>query len=317
MLESQLITKLQEFKKIQPTRKWVDFLFERISLKAEPKETKVVIPYKIKAVEHSFLNPKFRVAFATFGVFFVLTGVVAFAQNSLPGDSLYRVKLLTQDIKVAIAPSKEKPIVKMEINKERLNDLSKVKTETKDTIALANKLKQEINSIPQEISKLEKKQVVLDVSQKVKQQNDELKSLIKKTNLDEKIKNDLNNSIDNSQNKVFTLITETEEFVNNCPNYLKEKVQKIQEYFGNPDNISGFMPEDIIKIKSLVLEAIKFMKAGNCLEAIEKIESIDQILQIHSLETSSSTLGVEEVSVETLAPTPELDSGSGESIPEN
>lgn len=289
MLETELIEKIQGLKKIQPTKKWVDFLFERINSKAQPEESRVFIPSKVKTVSHSFLNPKFRIAFATFGVFFVLASLVAFAQNSLPDSPLYRVKLFTQDMKVAIAPAKEKPIVKMEINKERLNDLSKVKIETKETVALVNKLEEEINSVPQEISKLEKKKVVLDVSQKVKQQNDELKNLIKKTNLSEKVKNDLNNSIDDSQNKVFALITETEELVNNCPDYLKEKVQKIQEYFGNPENISGFMPEDIIKIKSLVLEATKFLKAGNCLEAIEKIESIENILKIQSLEVKVET----------------------------
>ena len=286
MLETQFIEKLQEFKKIKPTQKWVDFVFERITSK---EEAKIFVSPKVKTVKYSFLTPKFRVAFATFGVLFVLTGLVAFAQNSLPGDSLYGVKILTQDIKVAFAPSKEKPIIKMEINKERLNDLSKVKKETKEAVALTNKVKNEIDSIPQEISKLEKKKVVLDVSQKVKQQNDELKSLIEKTNLNEKIKGDLNNSIDNSQNKVFALINETEELINNCPSYLGEKIQKIKDYFENPENLKSFIPEDIIKIKSLVLEATKLLKAGNCLEAIEKMESIENIMKIHSLEVKVET----------------------------
>lgn len=284
MLETELIQKLKEFQKIKPSKNWVDFVFLKItSLKGSPK---VVLPPKVKVVKHSYLFPQYRVAFASLAIFFVLFSSVAFAKHSLPGSPFYPLKILIQNTRIALASSKEKPLVRLEVAKERLNDLSKVKPANEKIVELANKLKNEIDSIPEEIKKIEKKQVVLSISEKVKEKNEELKNIIDKSPLNKETKEELNSIISESQNKVLSLITETSEFINNCPTYLEEKINNLKTYFFTNENLTSWTPEEIIKVRALLTETEKFMKAGNCLEAIEKIESIEKIMKIHSLENT-------------------------------
>lgn len=282
VLEKELIQKLKEFQKIKPSKDWVDFVFFKItSLKSSPK---VVISPKVKLIKHLYLFPQYKTAFASLIVFFVLLSSISFAKNSLPGSPFYPLKILMQDTRIALASSKEKPLVKLEVAKERLNDLSKVKKPNEKIVELANKLKNEINSVPEEIKKIEKKQLVLNLSEKVKEKNEELKNIIEKSSLNKETKEDLNSVISESQNKVLSLITETSEFINNCPTYLEEKINNLKDYFFNNENLTTWTPEEIIKVRALLIETEKFMKAGNCLEAIEKIESIEKIMKIHSLE---------------------------------
>lgn len=283
MLETELIEKLKEFQKIKPTKSWVDFIFIKItSLKIVPKER---VFYKARVTKQSLFFPQYKIAFAAFAFFFIVFSSIAFANYSLPGSPFYPLKILIQEAKIAIAPIKEKPLVRLEIAKERLNDWSKVKPTNNEKITeLTNKLKEEINSVPEEIKKIEKKQVVLNLSQKVKEKNEELQNIVDKSLLDKEVKENLNSAILESQNKVLSLITETTEFINNCPTYLEEKINNLKQYFFVNENLTNWTPEEIIKVRTLLVEIEKFMKAGNCLEAIEKIESIEKIMKIHSLE---------------------------------
>lgn len=285
MLETELIQKLKEFQKIKPSKDWADFVFFKItSLNSYPK---VALPPKIKFIKNLYLFSQYRITFASLAILFVLFFSVAFAKNSLPGSPFYPLKIAIQNTKIALAPEKEKPLVRLEVAKERLNDLAKVKSANEKVVELTNKLKQEINFIPEEIKKIEKKQIVLNLSEKVKEKNEELKNIVDKSQLNQETKEDLNSVISESQNKVLSLITETSEFINNCPTYLEEKINNLKNYFFQNENLTNWTPEEIIKVRALLTEIEKFMKAGNCLEAIEKIESIEKLMKIHSLEPSS------------------------------
>ncbi len=270
-----LIQKLEEFQEIKAPKEWVDILFLKItSLKEKPKVTPP--PIKAKTISFNFLNPKYRFAFASLIVFLVFSSVLVYAQNTLPGNPLYPFKTLTQDIQISLAPKNQKPIVKLEVAKARLNDLLKINSSLgKENIT--QKLKEEITLIPEEVKNLEKKKVVLDVSLKVKEKNTELKNIIEKSPLKEDIKKDLNLALKDSENKVLAIINETSEIINNCPSYLEEKLNYLKDYFFDNNNLVSWTPEKIIKAKALLIEIEKSMKIGNCLEAIEKIESIEKL----------------------------------------
>ncbi|MGB9726625.1 MAG: DUF5667 domain-containing protein [Minisyncoccia bacterium] len=284
MTEKELIEQIQSLKQIKPSKEWVDFVFLKISsLKNKPE---VIFPYKVKTVKFSSFLTQYRIAFAGLALCLVFISSMAYAQNTLPGSLFYPLKTLSQNIRIALTPVKEKPVVKLEIAKERLKDLSKVKINNQEIIRLADKLRNEINSIPEEIQKLEKKKVVLDVSLKIKEQNEELKKLVDKSLLDEKAKNNLSAAIKENQGKVLSLINETSEIINNCPTYLEEKINNLKKYFFENESLINWTPEEIIKVRTLLTEIEKFMKAGNCLEAIEKIESIEKLMKIHSLEVN-------------------------------
>jgi len=142
--------------------------------------------------------------------------------------------------------------------------------------------------------------VALKTSQKVQEKTQNLTKLVAETNLKPAQKEELTNTVTETQNQVLALILETTEKINQCPSYLQNKLQDLQNYFNlHSQELTQWSAEDLTKVKLTLSEISNYLQAGNCLEAIDKIESINQILQIHSLDAPSSQLEAQEVQVET------------------
>jgi len=294
MEEKEIIQKLSEFKKVKPNSDWA------IWLKANILETKpAFIKPRVKLAAFSFI-PKYQKILvpSLLAFFFVFT--FAFAQTSLPGDVLYPIKTLTQNAKIYFASENTKPIVRLEVAKARMEDLSKVQNHEKEISAIFQNVQKDLEIVPQEIKKIDKKEVALDVSKKVQEKSKDLQVIADKIPLRENDKQELTKTVENTQSQVLALIIETTDQINQCPSYLQTNLNNLQQYLvDNKDMIQFWPGDDFNKIKVYVSEISNYLKAGNCLEAMEKMESINQILQIHSLETSSSTLDVGGVQVET------------------
>ena len=294
MEEKEIIQKLSEFKKVKPNSDWA------IWLKANILETKpAFIKPRVKLAAFSFI-PKYQKILvpSLLAFFFVFT--FAFAQTSLPGDVLYPIKTLTQNAKIYFASENTKPIVRLEVAKARMEDLSKVENHEKEISAIFQNFQKDLEIVPQEIKKIDKKEVALDVSKKVQEESKDLQVIADKIPLRENDKQELTKTVENTQSQVLALIIETTDQINQCPSYLQTNLNNLQQYLvDNKDMIQFWPGDDFNKIKVYVSEISNYLKAGNCLEAMEKMESINQILQIHSLETSSSTLDVGGVQVET------------------
>jgi len=294
MEEKEIIQKLSEFKKVKPNSDWA------IWLKANILETKpAFIKPRVKLAAFSFI-PKYQKILvpSLLAFFFVFT--FAFAQTSLPGDVLYPIKTLTQNAKIYFASENTKPIVRLEVAKARMEDLSKVENHEKEISAIFQNVQKDLEIVPQEIKKIDKKEVALDVSKKVQEESKDLQVIADKIPLRENDKQELTKTVENTQSQVLALIIETTDQINQCPSYLQTNLNNLQQYLvDNKDMIQFWPGDDFNKIKVYVSEISNYLKAGNCLEAMEKMESINQILQIHSLETSSSTLDVGGVQVET------------------
>jgi len=294
MEEKEIIQKLSEFKKVKPNSDWA------IWLKANILETKpAFIKPRVKLAAFSFI-PKYQKILvpSLLAFFFVFT--FAFAQTSLPGDVLYPIKTLTQNAKIYFASENTKPIVRLEVAKARMEDLSKVENHEKEISAIFQNVQKDLEIVPQEIKKIDKKEVALDVSKKVQEESKDLQVIADKIPLRENDKQELTKTVENTQNQVLALIIETTDEINQCPSFLKDKLAELGNYFTDAEKgLVQWSSDDIIKSRGLLIEASDAFKAGDCLTAMEKIESINQILQIHSLETSSSTLDVGGVQVET------------------
>jgi len=222
------------------------------------------------------------------------------AQNSLPGNPLYPLKTLTQNARLALAPQSEKPVVRLEIAQARLEDLKKTKDQEEKVASLTQTIKKDLNTIPQDLKNIPQKQVALKTSQKVQEKTQNLTKLVAETNLKPAQKEELTNTVTETQNQVLALILETTEKINQCPSYLQNKLQDLQNYFNlHSQELTQWSAEDLTKVKLTLSEISNYLQAGNCLEAIDKIESINQILQIHSLDAPSSQLEAQEVQVET------------------
>lgn len=307
MDEKELIQKLSEFKKIKPNSDWAVWLKAHI-LETKQPEVFVEKP-KVKLAGFEFIH-KYQKAFvpAVLSLFFVFS--FAFAQSSLPGDVLYPIKTLTQDAKIYFASERTKPIVRLEIVKSRMEDLAKVQDEEAEVSAIAKNITKDLELVPQEIKKIDKKQVALDVSKNIQEKSKDLGAIVEKINLEENNKQELTKTVENTQSQVLALIMETTEEINHCPTYLSNSLVELGEYFANSEAImSQWSSDEIVKAKSLLVEAGQVLKAGDCLQAMEKIESIKQLLAIHSLDlpTQNSLENLGQVEVENYTPTPNED----------
>ena len=286
MTEKELLTKLKEFQGIKPNSDWANWLLSNI---LSQKKEQVLIKPRITLASFSFIR-HYQKALIPSVLILILASTFVFAQNTLPGNPLYAIKTTTQNIKIALAPQSSKPVVRMQIAKERLEDISKVTDQAQAIALMSQNIKNDLKNIPQELKTIPKKQVALKASQQVQEKTQELSNMVNQTNLDTKDKEELAQTVQETQNQVLALILETTEKINQCPSYLQTNLNNLQKYFTDNINLIATWPtDDITKIKVFIADISNDMKAGNCLEAMEKMESINQILQIHSLDLSTST----------------------------
>ncbi len=296
MTEKELLEQLNQLKEVKPNQAWGVWLLSHI---LSQKRTVSTPQPQIKWAGFSFLNHYQKVLIPAFCVFLFVSSV-ALAQNSLPGNPLYPLKTLTQNARLALAPQSEKPVVRLEIAQARLEDLKKTKDQEEKVASLTQTIKKDLNTIPQDLKNIPQKQVALKTSQKVQEKTQNLTKLVAETNLKPTQKEDLTKAVTDTQNQVLALILETTEKINQCPSYLQNQLNDLQNYFTlHSQELTQWSPEDLTKVKVALGEISNFLQAGNCLEAMDQIESINQILQIHSLETSNSQLEVQGVQVET------------------
>ena len=281
MQEKDLIQKLQNLKQIKPNHDWVFWLKANI-LQTKPQSG--LYKPKVKLAVFSFVSKYQKILVPSLLAFFFVFSFV-FAQTTLPGNILYPIKTLTQNTKIYLASENTKPVVRLEVVKARMGDLSKVENYEKEISAIAKNIGRDLEIVPEEIKKINKKQIVLNVSKDIQERSKDLKELADKISLEDKEREELNKSVENSQSQVLALIIETTEEINQCPCYLQNKLVELEKYFTDTqEELYQWSPDDIIQCKNLLLEASSAFKAGDCLTAIDKIESINKLLSIHSLE---------------------------------
>jgi hypothetical protein len=307
MQEKDIIKKISEFKKIQPNHDWVIWLKANI-LEIKPQNLLHEKP-RVRLASFSFIN-KYQKAFipAFLGLFFIFS--FSFAQTALPGNILYPIKTLTQDAKIYLASENTKPVVRLEVAKARMEDLSKVQNHEQEISAIVKIITKDLGLVPQEIKKIDKKQIALDVSKDVQERSKDLQVMADKIILEENDKEELSRTVKNAQSQVLALIMETTEEINQCPSFLSNDLVELGERFTDIQNAMIQLPNDeIIKMKNLLIEASASLKAGDCLAAMEKIESINQLLSFLSLDVQVETSTPEKLDEESsiISPQEELE----------
>jgi len=305
--EKDLIQKISEFKKIQPNHDWVFWLKANIF---EIGQQKILVKKpKIKLVSfflpfrsgQAFISKYQKTLIPAFlGLFFIFT--FSFAQATLPGNVLYPIKTLTQEARIYLASESAKPVVRLEVAKARMEDLSKVHNHEIEISAMIKTINKDLGLVPQEIKKIDKKQLVLDVSKNVQEKSKDLQLIAEKITLGEDDKKELTRTVENTQNQVLALIIQTTDEINQCPSFLSNNLIELSEYFADTEKaMLQWTPDQIIKAKALLIEAGKVLKTGDCSAAMERIESIKQLLSIHSLDSSTQN-SFGQIEVETSFP---------------
>mgnify|MGYP005624057977 CR=1 FL=1 len=304
MQDKDLIQKIQLLRQIKPDSDWANWLKANI-LQRKPQNILGNRP-RVKLAIFSFIPKYQKVLIPSLLAFFFVFSFV-FAQTTLPGNVLYPLKTLTQNAKIYLASESTKPVVRLEVAKTRMEDLSKVQNHQKEISAITQNVRKDLEIVPQEIKKINKKQIALNVSKNIQERSKDLKELANKISLEEKEKQELNKTVENTQSQVLALIIGTTEEINQCPSYLKNSLIELGNYFTDAEKgLVQWTPDNIVKSQGLLIEASNAFKAGDCLTAMEKIESIKKLLSILSLDspTQNSLENLGQVEVETLTPTP-------------
>ena len=168
MQERDVIRQLNSLKAIKPTKEWVFLTRQKILGKEEEKKT-----------FGFFLKP--ALAFSV--VALVLTSSFVMAQNSLPGDTLYSLKKISERARLTFAPEDEKPKIQLELTSERLNELKTIAKENKID-KLPSAIKEVKQAIPQATESLK------NIAKEDKSVKD-MKEIVKKVDEVEKTKKEI------------------------------------------------------------------------------------------------------------------------------
>jgi len=134
MTEKKLILQLKKLKKVQPSQDWVVLTKNTIFNKqdqdhVQEKHTNLISGLINTIIKDFQIGEKFvfqhKMAFASVLTITVFVGLFGFAQNSVPGDSLFAIKKIAEQSQAVFITENYKSIHDLEIAGKRLDDLTK------------------------------------------------------------------------------------------------------------------------------------------------------------------------------------------------
>jgi len=184
--EKQLISKLQELRQIKPSNDWVVFTKEEIfgSSVAEARKEKTSPEFSfISFIKEIQRGERFvfrhKPAFAMLVVFIVLIGVFGFAQNSVPGDSLFSLKKMTEKGTSVFVSGKDQAKHDLEMAGKRLDDLTKIaqENEVKNLAPAINEYKESVSKAAESLATMESVKEIIEEIKKLEEKEEKVKSL--------------------------------------------------------------------------------------------------------------------------------------------
>lgn len=180
--EKQLISKLQELRQIKPSNDWVVFTKEQVLGEEKPVPGFSFISFirEIQRGERFIFQHK--PAFASLLVLAILFGLFGFAQNSVPGDTLFSIRKITEKSQAVFISQEEQPNYDFEMVQKRLEDLVKIaqKNSVKNLAPAINEYQANVSKVAENIAKEKDVKKVKEMVLKMKgleNKKAELKSL--------------------------------------------------------------------------------------------------------------------------------------------
>lgn len=135
MTETQIIKKIKKLKAIKPRSNWV--LLNKRQILGEKRRIEIF----------PFLRPVYAGLFCLL----FLVGLFEFSQGSLPGDSLYYLKKITEKSQIIFSSEEEKPKVRLEQVNKKLEDIIRI-VQQNDMTKLDQSLKEYQTSVSEAIN---------------------------------------------------------------------------------------------------------------------------------------------------------------------
>ncbi len=180
--EKQLISKLQELRQIKPSSDWVVFTKNRIF--AAETETRVSVGFsfisfirEIQKGERFVFRHKPAFAFAL--VMLIFIGVFGFAQNSVPGDSLFTLKKITEKGTTVFVSEKNQAKHNLDTANKRLDDLTKIaqENEVKNLAPAINEYQESVSKAAESLATMGNVKEIISEIKKLEKKEEKVKSL--------------------------------------------------------------------------------------------------------------------------------------------
>lgn len=180
MTDRDLIKSLKTLKEIKPRREWVFLTKENLFKEESNKSIVSVMLNTLKELqrgERFVFNHKPAFAFALTAIIFV--GLFGFAQGSLPGDSLFTLKKITEKGQAALISQKDKTKYDLEMVNKRFNDLVKIAetSASKNLIPAINEYKQTASGAAKSLAQSNNIEEIASEVKKLEQNEEKIKSL--------------------------------------------------------------------------------------------------------------------------------------------
>ena len=176
MTEKQLIAKIKELQQIKPSNDWVILTKKQILGEEKPIPVFSFISFIKEIQKGERFIFQHKPAFATFLVLAILFGLFGFAQNSVPGDTLFSVKKITEKSQTVFISEKGQPKHNLELTNKRLDDLTKIAeaNQSQKLTSAINEYQESVSKAIESLAKAEDSDIIgeigeiADIKQKVK-----------------------------------------------------------------------------------------------------------------------------------------------------
>lgn len=184
--EKQIISKLQELRQIKPSQDWVVFTKEQVfgpsvaearKEKTRPEFSFISFIKEIQKGERFVFRHKPAFAFALSVL--ILIGVFGFAQNSVPGDSLFPLKKIAEKGTAVFVSEKDQAKHSFELANKRLDDLTKIaeENEVKNLAPAINEYQKSVSKAAESLATMESVKEIVKEVKKLEKNEEKVKSL--------------------------------------------------------------------------------------------------------------------------------------------
>jgi len=167
MTEKQLIAKIQELQQIKPRKDWVILTKKQILEEEKPGTGFSFISFIREIQKGERFIFQHKPAFASLLVLAILFGLFGFAQNSVPGDTLFSIKKITEKGQAVFISQEEQPKHDLEIANKRLDELAII-VENNQTKNLASGINEAQESVLKAVENKIKPDEMEEIAEKIK-----------------------------------------------------------------------------------------------------------------------------------------------------
>jgi len=268
MEEKELIEQIKTLKAVKPDEHWVSLTKMAIFAKLVAQER------VLKPTFASFLTSRsMKLTYSLVVLSMFVGGFTAFANNSLPGDPLYALKLSAQNTIIAIAPKSQKTNLKLAFIQAKIMDLQKV-SNSQMAETLAQGVATDLNDISADMKKETNPKVALSASKSVKTKTEKmLSSLSTAPSKSQDAATKITESVNKTDAQAYAIMIESQDKIDYCPSYISDEFNLIKLFIAKVEP-TGNTYNDLTVRLSEANSALSSQSPDHCIDGLVILDKL-------------------------------------------